>query len=185
MSDLKTTPLHAAHKRLGARLVEFGGFEMPVQYTSILKEHAAVRESAGIFDVSHMGQIEISGARAVEAVEALLSCRVSTLGVGRVRYGLLCNREGGVVDDVTLYRRDENAFMLCVNASNIDKDYRWICDNILSEASVRNDSEQTGMLALQGPAGRAFQSARCRFSPRLRRGYCRRSSGSPCRYSTR
>ena len=129
---------------------------MPVQYTSILKEHAAVRESAGIFDVSHMGQIEISGARAVEAVEALLSCRVSTLGVGRVRYGLLCNREGGVVDDVTLYRRDENAFMLCVNASNIDKDYRWICDNILSEASVRNDSEQTGMLALQGPSALAI-----------------------------
>lgn len=151
MSDLKTTPLHATHQRLGARLVEFGGFEMPVQYDSILKEHAAVRETAGLFDVSHMGQIEISGAKAVEAVEALLSCRVSTLGLRRVRYGLMCNRDGGVVDDVTLYRRAEDAFMLCVNASNIEKDEAWIRENILPGAEVRNDSEHTGMLALQGP----------------------------------
>ena len=151
MSELKTTPLHATHKKLGARLVEFGGFEMPVQYESILKEHAAVRETAGLFDVSHMGQIEIFGPRAVEAVEKLLSCRVATLGIGRVRYGLMCNREGGVVDDVTLYRRAENAFMLCVNASNIDKDEAWIRANILDGAEVQNDSDHTGMLALQGP----------------------------------
>lgn len=151
MTELKTTPLHATHQRLGARLVEFGGFEMPVQYSSILKEHAAVRETAGLFDVSHMGQIEIFGARAVDAVEQLLSCRVATLGLGRVRYGLLCNREGGVVDDVTLYRRAEDAFMLCVNASNIEKDYTWIRDNIMDGAEVQNDSDQTGMLALQGP----------------------------------
>ena len=104
MPELKKTPLHASHQRLGARLVEFGGYEMPVQYSSILKEHAAVREAAGLFDVSHMGQIELSGPHALEATEALLSCRVDSLEVGRVRYGMLCNREGGVVDDVTLYR---------------------------------------------------------------------------------
>jgi aminomethyltransferase len=159
MAELKTTPLHATHKRLGARLVEFGGFEMPVQYNSILKEHAAVRETAGIFDVSHMGQIEIAGPGAVAAVEALLTCRVDSLGIGRVRYGMLCNREGGVVDDVTLYRRADDAFMLCVNASNIGKDDAWIRDNIAADVEYRNDSDQTGMLALQGPAAAVILEA--------------------------
>ena len=97
MTELRKTPLHAAHQRLGARLVEFGGFEMPVQYTSILKEHQAVREAAGLFDVSHMGQIFLTGPEAISSAEKLLTCKVATLGVGRVRYGLLCNEEGFAV----------------------------------------------------------------------------------------
>jgi aminomethyltransferase len=163
MTELKQTPLHATHQRLGARLVEFGGYAMPVQYSSILKEHAAVREAAGLFDVSHMGQIELSGPRALEATETLLSCRVDSLEVGRVRYGMLCNREGGVVDDVTLYRCADRAtdkvFMLCVNASNIEKDHAWIRDNVPTETQVRDLSEHTGMLALQGPRAAAILDA--------------------------
>ena len=152
MPTLKRTPLYDAHRRLSARMVEFGGFEMPVQYTSILEEHAAVRSAAGLFDVSHMGQIEFAGPGAIDAAEHLLTRPVRSLRTGRIRYGLLCNDEGGVVDDVTCYRRADDALFLCVNASNIEKDYRWIVRHTEADAGVRNASDETGMLALQGPA---------------------------------
>jgi aminomethyltransferase len=152
MTQLKRTPLFEAHQRLGARLVEFAGFEMPVQYNSVLKEHQAVREAAGIFDVSHMGQIHMQGPGAIDSAERLLSRPVASLKTGRVRYGLLCNEEGGVVDDVTFYRTGDDALFLCVNASNIEKDYRWIVRFASEDAGVRNRSDETGLLALQGPA---------------------------------
>ena len=139
-------------------MVEFAGFDMPVQYSSILDEHAAVRERAGIFDVSHMGQIHLIGPTAVAAAERLLSCRVASLKPGCVRYGLMCNDKGGVVDDVTLYRVAEEELMLCVNAANIDKDRGWIQDQIRdagagsSGIEIEDRSESTGMLAVQGPA---------------------------------
>ena len=136
MTKLQRTPLHAIHKALGARMVPFAGFEMPVQYDSIKAEHAAVRQAAGLFDVSHMGQIHFAGPDAVTAVERLVSCPVASLRVGRVRYGLLCNEEGGVVDDVTVYRQEGEALFLCVNAANIEKDYRWIVRH--SPATVSN-----------------------------------------------
>ncbi len=148
---LQRTPLYDAHRRLGARLVEFAGFEMPVQYTSILEEHAAVRERAGLFDVSHMGQIHLSGSGAVAAAEHLLTCPVESLRIGGVRYGLLCNERGGVVDDVTVYRIAEDEIMLCVNASNIGKDHAWILEHAGGSA-VEDRSAKTGLLALQGPA---------------------------------
>jgi aminomethyltransferase len=132
-------------------MVEFAGFEMPLHYGSILEEHAAVRERAGLFDVSHMGQIHLSGAGAIDAAERLLSCQAASLRVGRVRYGLLCNQDGGVVDDVTSYRLAPDAMMLCVNAANIEKDYRWVVRHSPAEAEVRNRSAETGLLALQGP----------------------------------
>ena len=100
MTALRETPLAATHRALGARMVEFGGFLMPVQYASILAEHAAVRERAGIFDVSHMGEIHLSGAGAVAAAERLVTCPVASLAVGAVRYGCLCNEAGGTVDDI-------------------------------------------------------------------------------------
>jgi aminomethyltransferase len=132
-------------------MVEFAGYDMPVQYSSILDEHAAVRERAGLFDVSHMGQIHVSGPEAVEASERLVSCKVASLRTGCIRYGLLCNESGGVVDDVTLYRIADDELMFCVNAANIDKDRAWICENA-GGAKVEDRSETTGMLALQGPA---------------------------------
>ena len=132
-------------------MVEYAGFQMPVQYTSILEEHRAVREAAGLFDVSHMGQIALRGPGAVAAADRLLSRRTSTLAAGRVRYALMCNGEGGVVDDVTAYRIAEDALFLCVNAANVEKDYRWIVRHSPADAGVRNTSEETGLLALQGP----------------------------------
>ena len=152
MPGLKHTPLYELHRALSARMVEFAGFEMPVQYTSIVKEHTAVREAAGLFDVSHMGQLHFEGPGAISTLERLLTRPVASLPVGRVRYGLLCNEAGGVVDDVTFYRLADDALFLCVNAANIEKDYRWMVRHSPAEAGVRDQSEQTGMLALQGPA---------------------------------
>lgn len=152
MSGLLRTPLHDAHVRLGARMVPFAGFSMPVQYASIVDEHRAVRETAGLFDVSHMGQIHLTGPSALASGDHLLSRRVSTQREGRVRYALLCNESGGVVDDVTAYRTGDQALFLCVNASNIEKDYRWIVRHALADTTVCNRSEETALLAIQGPA---------------------------------
>jgi len=133
-------------------MVEFAGFSMPVQYTSIRAEHAAVREAAGLFDVSHMGQIGFDGPAAVAAAESLSTRPIASLAPGGVRYGLICNEEGGVLDDVTIYRLAASALFFVVNASNVEKIHRWILRHAPSDAGVRNTTEQTAMLALQGPA---------------------------------
>jgi aminomethyltransferase len=156
LSALLRTPLTEVHRALGARLVPFAGFEMPVQYTSILSEHAAVRERAGLFDVSHMGQLHLRGAGAIGDAERLLSCPVASLKPGRVRYGLLCNERGGVVDDVTLYRLAEDHLLICVNASNIAKDHAWFAAHCSAASELRNASDETCLLALQGPASEAI-----------------------------
>jgi len=136
-------------------MVPFGGWDMPVQYTGILDEHRAVRTAAGIFDVSHMGQIWLRGPAADAAVERLVTCPVGSLAPGRVRYGLLCNEHGGVVDDVTVYRVADDALFLCVNAANIEKDYRWVVRHA-GDANVRDQSDATGLLAIQGPEAAAL-----------------------------
>jgi len=160
-APLRHTPLHDAHRRLGARLVEFAGFDMPVQYTSIVEEHRAVREAAGLFDVSHMGQIWLRGPGAVASAEKLVTRPMASQRTGRVRYGLLCNETGGVVDDVTVYRLGEEELFLCVNASNVEKDYRWAVKHALPGVDVRNESDATGLLALQGPASTAILAGLC------------------------
>ena len=170
MTGPRRTPLYETHRRLDAKMVEFAGFDMPVQYTSILDEHRAVREAAGLFDVSHMGQIGLTGPRAVAAADRLLTRAVSPMRPGRVRYALLCNEEGGVVDDVTVYRLADDALFLCVNASNVEKDYRWIVRHAGAEVGVRNTSEETGLLALQGPASAEILRRSCEAPlPELRR----------------
>jgi aminomethyltransferase len=136
-------------------MVEFAGFDMPVQYSSIVEEHAAVRDGAGLFDVSHMGQIHIRGPRAVACIEALVTCPVADMRHGLVRYGLLCNQAGGIVDDVTLYRIDTESFFLCVNAANVAKDHRWVLEHA-GGAEIEDRSAKTGMLALQGPNAAAL-----------------------------
>jgi aminomethyltransferase len=156
LSALLRTPLTEVHRALGARLVPFAGFEMPVQYTSILSEHAAVRERAGLFDVSHMGQLHLRGPTAIADAERLLSCPVASLKTGRVRYGLLCNERGGVVDDVTLYRMADDQLLICVNASNIAKDCAWIAAHCSAATELRDASDETCLLALQGPASDAI-----------------------------
>jgi aminomethyltransferase len=156
VSELKTTPLHAVHERLGARMVPFAGFDMPVQYASILQEHAAVRERAGLFDVSHMGQIWLDGPEAIATAERLVTCPVESLAPGRVRYGLLCNDDGGCVDDVTIYRQNEQSVLVCVNAANIDRDREWMQAHAPAGAGLADRSDDTGMLALQGPTSVAI-----------------------------
>ncbi len=162
MSEPARTPLYARHVELGARMVEFAGFSMPVQYTSIIDEHAAVRDRAGLFDVSHMGQIHLVGPAAIATAERLVTCRIDDLKPGRVRYGLLCNEAGGCVDDVTVYRESADALFLCVNASNIAKDFTWIVDHAPPQAGVDDRSTQTGLLALQGPASAGVLGALAR-----------------------
>jgi len=152
MTELRRTPLAALHERLGARMVPFAGFAMPVQYTSIVEEHRAARETAALFDVSHMGQLALEGPGAIACADRLCSRAMGTLAEGRVRYALLCNEQGGVVDDLTVYRTGNDAFLLCVNASNTEKDLAWVRSHAPAEATVRDESEAIGLLALQGPA---------------------------------
>ncbi|MDT8440880.1 MAG: glycine cleavage system aminomethyltransferase GcvT [Desulfuromonadales bacterium] len=152
---MKKTPLHAAHRDLGARMVEFGGWEMPVQYRGVIEEHLAVRRSAGLFDVSHMGEIAVRGREALDFLQYLTCNDVSRLADGQVQYNALCYTDGGTVDDVTVYRHSAVHFMLCVNAANTDKDFAWM-EQVLDESgltgvALSNLSEQFGQLALQGP----------------------------------
>ena len=151
MNPPQRTPLYARHLELGARMTDFAGFLMPIQYGSIKTEHATVRQQAGLFDVSHMGQIQVQGPSAAACLESLLTCRVNDLVVGCVRYGLLCNEMGGCLDDVTLYRDATDSFLLCVNAANIDRDFQWLRAHAPAHCEVLDLSRTTALLALQGP----------------------------------
>ncbi len=148
---LKRTPLHAAHVKAGARMVPFGGWEMPVQYAGIVEEHRAVRRAVGLFDVSHMGEFEIEGPSALAVLQRLTTNDVSALAVGQVHYSLLCYPDGGIVDDLTVYRLDADRFMLTVNAANIDKDWAWVAGQGRGDCRWKNRSDETALLALQGP----------------------------------
>ena len=148
---LKRTPLYDRHCALGARMVEFGGWEMPVQYSGILEEHRAVRERAGLFDVSHMGEIEITGDEALPFLRRMLTNEPANLAIGQAQYTLMCLPTGGVVDDLIAYRLDEERYLLIVNAANIEKDYAWLSDHATGRVQVTNLSDEKGLLALQGP----------------------------------
>jgi aminomethyltransferase len=152
---LKRTPLYDVHVKAGAKMVEFGGWAMPVQYTSILEEHRAVRRAVGLFDVSHMGEFEVEGPAALATVQGLCTNDAAALAIGQVQYSLLCRPDGGIVDDLTVYRLAEDRFMLTVNAANIDGDWRWVTGQGPA-ARWRNASEETGLLAVQGPAAEAL-----------------------------
>ena len=128
-TSLKRTPLYDAHVKAGARMVPFGGWEMPVQYAGIVEEHRAVRAAVGCFDVSHMGEFEVEGRDAPAALQRLTTNDVAALEVGQVQYSLLCYPDGGIVDDLTVYRIASDRYMLTVNASNIDKDWRWVTEH--------------------------------------------------------
>ena len=148
---MKRTPLYEVHRNLNAKFTEFGGWEMPLQYSSIVTEHLAVRSIAGLFDLSHMGEIEVSGQGADELVQKLSTNDVSRLSDGRVLYTLFCNETGGIVDDLLVYRHADNHYMLVVNAANIEKDLAWVetCND--TGAEVKDIGEDTALIALQGP----------------------------------
>src|SRR5687768_2128427 len=153
---LKKTPLNARHRSLGARMVEFGGWDMPVEYSGVADEHMAVRTRAGLFDVSHMGEIELAGRDALAAVQQLTSNDASRLSVRQAQYSALTTPAGTFVDDVLTYRLADEHFMLVVNASNIIKDFTWITSQIsgFGDVVAVNTSSRYALLAIQGPAAR-------------------------------
>ena len=151
---LKKTPLHARHRMLGARMVEFGGWDMPVEYSGIAGEHMAVRTRAGLFDVSHMGEIEIAGSDALQAVQHITSNDAAKLAIHQIQYSALTTPQGTFVDDVLTYKLADEHYMLVVNASNIIKDFNWITAQItgIGDAVAVNTSSRYALIALQGPA---------------------------------
>jgi aminomethyltransferase len=162
MEALRRTTLFELHRRLGARMTAFGGFEMPVSYAGIIDEHLAVRSCAGIFDLGHMGEFEVAGAPALELLERALTNSAARLEVGRAQYTLMCTPEGGTIDDLIVYRLEDARFMLCVNASNIAADREWLLGLGAKDAGFRDASEDTGLVAVQGPQAREILQALCR-----------------------
>lgn len=158
--QLLETPLNAAHRALGARMVPFGGWDMPVQYkTGIIKEHTAVREDAGVFDVSHMGEASLRGPRAAEAVQRVITNDVSKLTDGAALYTVMCQPDGGIVDDCIVYRRAADDYLIILNASNIAKDLTWLREHAGGIAEVVDESDATALIAVQGPRAVALVDA--------------------------
>ncbi|MBU3713496.1 MAG: glycine cleavage system aminomethyltransferase GcvT [Ferruginibacter sp.] len=157
---MKTTPFTAKHIALGAKMAEFAGFNMPISYSGINEEHAAVRKNAGVFDVSHMGEFVLKGPDALELIQRLTSNDASKLTNGKAQYSCLPNEHGGIVDDLLVYCIEENkAYMLVVNAGNIDKDWNWISSHNTKGVEMHNISAKTALLAIQGPnANKIVQS---------------------------
>ncbi len=152
--SLRRTPLYGRHVEAGARMVPFAGYEMPVQYGGLSEEHRRVREAVGLFDVSHMGEIRVRGAGARAALQWLLTNAVLRVKDGQAQYNLLCNHEGGVVDDTVIYRLAEDDFLVCVNAANREKDLAWICEhNPEPGVSIEDESDAWVQIAVQGPRG--------------------------------
>jgi aminomethyltransferase len=148
---LLQTPLHDRHVALGARMVPFAGWEMPVQYEGVIQEHRAVRTDAGVFDVSHMGELEVEGPRAHAFLQSLLSNDLDKLSPGQAQYTLLTNEGGGIIDDLIAYRLEPCRYLLVVNASNRDADYRWVKEREVSGSDARDISDEYALLAVQGP----------------------------------
>ncbi len=148
---VKQTPLYSTHLALGARMMAFAGFDMPVQYSGIVDEHMAVRRAAGLFDVSHMGEIFVRGSQAFDFVQNLATNDVGRLYDGRALYTVMCNENGGIVDDLLVYRLSEREFMLVINASNIEKDFSWMQAHNPMGAELVNASDSIALLAVQGP----------------------------------
>ena len=157
MSELKRTPLRDFHAAHGARLVDFAGWEMPVQYRSILEEHKAVRRTAGLFDVSHMGEVDVRGPEAGKFLQHLVTNDLSKMYPGRIVYSPMCYPNGGVVDDLLVYMWEPEKYFLCINAGNIDKDLAWIREQAKGfDVAITDRCDDYGLLAVQGPRAAAI-----------------------------
>ncbi|MGD6853588.1 glycine cleavage system aminomethyltransferase GcvT [Bacillus infantis] len=152
MSQLKRTPLYEEYRKLGAKTIDFGGWDLPVQFTGIKDEHEAVRTKAGLFDVSHMGEIEVKGQASLDFLQKMMTNDISKLKSGGAQYTAMCYESGGTVDDLLVYKFEDDHYLLVVNAANIEKDYQWLEDHLIEGADIKNLSDQTAQLALQGPA---------------------------------
>jgi len=151
MADtLKHTALFEVHKELGAKFVSFGGYEMPVQYSGIIGEHRLVRNAVGVFDVSHMGEVEVKGRDSLAFLQSVLTNDVSRLTPGRVQYSAMCYEDGGIVDDLLVYHLGDH-YMLVINASNVGKDFAWLQEHVRGDVVLDDRTEETALLAVQGP----------------------------------
>ncbi len=149
------------HEKLGAKIVEFAGFMMPVQYTSIIAEHKAVRNSVGVFDVSHMGEVFVTGEKALDFVQHITVNDASKLFPGRVQYSAMCYPDAGIVDDLLVYKISDDEFMLVINASNIDKDFNWMNTNNRFGVKLENKSDEYSLVAIQGPKSKDVVQKLC------------------------
>jgi aminomethyltransferase len=151
MTELKRTPLFDLYKQYGAKTIDFGGWDLPVQFSGIKEEHEAVRTKAGLFDVSHMGEIEVKGAESLAYLQKMMTNDVSKIKTGGAQYTAMCYENGGTVDDLLIYKFADDHYLLVVNASNIEKDYAWLKQHVTGEVELENRSDKTAQLALQGP----------------------------------
>jgi aminomethyltransferase len=152
MTELKRTPLFEVYKEYGGKTVDFGGWELPVQFSSIKEEHEAVRTRAGLFDVSHMGEVEVKGTDSLNYLQKMVTNDVAKLQIGGAQYTAMCYETGGTVDDLLIYKLEDHHYILVINAANIEKDYEWLVEHVEGDVQLTNLSEKTAQLALQGPA---------------------------------
>jgi len=148
---MKKTPFNQIHKDIGAKMTDFGGWEMPVEYTGIIEEHKAVRNQCGLFDVSHMGEILVSGENAAKSLQKIITNDLQKLEPGKIIYTPICKPDGGIIDDLLVYCLKKDQYLLIVNAANIEKDFEWLKDHLLEKTEAENLSDKYAMLALQGP----------------------------------
>ena len=151
---MQRTKFYNCHIAQNAKMVEFAGYEMPIQYTSIIAEHKVVRESVGVFDVSHMGEIIIKGENALSFIQHITVNNAANLQIGKVQYSAMCYENGGIVDDLLVYKIDESEYMLVVNGANKEKDYEWMIKNNSFNAEIIDESDDYSLLAVQGPNSR-------------------------------
>ncbi|WP_079509721.1 glycine cleavage system aminomethyltransferase GcvT [Mesobacillus jeotgali] len=151
MTELKRTPLFEVYKEYGGKTVDFGGWELPVQFSSIKEEHEAVRTKAGLFDVSHMGEIEVKGPDSLNYLQKMMTNDISKLKNGGAQYTAMCYETGGTVDDLLVYKLEDEHYLLVVNASNIEKDFEWMQNHLKGDVKIENLSEGMAQLAIQGP----------------------------------
>jgi aminomethyltransferase len=149
--NLKSLVLHQKHIELGGRMVPFAGYQMPIQYSGVVEEHMRVREAVGIFDVSHMGEFYIQGEGSLELIQKISSNDASKLDIGKAQYSCMPNDNGGIVDDLIIYKMSEDGYMLVVNASNIEKDWNWISECNTRNVQMQNQSDKMCLFAIQGP----------------------------------
>ncbi|WP_456274066.1 glycine cleavage system aminomethyltransferase GcvT [Bacillus sp. AK031] len=151
MSQLNRTPLFEVYKENGGKCIDFGGWELPVQFSSIKEEHEAVRTKAGLFDVSHMGEVEVKGSGALDYLQKMMTNDISRIKDGGAQYTAMCYQNGGTVDDLLVYKIEDDHYLLVVNAANIEKDYQWLEEHVEENVELKNLSEEYAQLAIQGP----------------------------------
>jgi aminomethyltransferase len=170
---MKRTPFHDRHQSAGAKLVDFAGWEMPIQYSGVVDEYQTVRQAAGLFDVSHMGRIVVDGRDAVAFLQKVATNNAETLPVGAAQYSMVCNLAGGIKDDIFVYRLSATRYLLCVNASNRDKIFSWFCAKApQGDVRLSDDSDEWAQLALQGPRSQAILAAVCPAAAALKPRQC-------------